>query len=102
MAEVKRAADSKIRVRKLEARERASFDYILGNLIGMSIGCALDPNNNTLPPIEEVYSSLFEEEAKKKEEVELDKKTQLSIARFKQYADFHNKKINKEVAKENE
>lgn len=98
LAEVKRAIESKLRVKKAEAQEQASFDYILGNLIGASVACVLS-NEAKYPPIEEVYSSLFAEEAKKKEEIKLDAKTQLSIARLKQYATFHNKKL-KEVAKE--
>lgn len=101
LGEVKRAIESKLRVDKVRAQERASFDYILSNLIGASIGCALD-SNATMPPIEEVYGSLFAEKAKEKEEAILDAKTQLSIARFKQYATFHNNKINKEVAKDSE
>jgi hypothetical protein len=101
LAEVKRAVKSRIRVKKMEAKERATFDYILANLIGASVGCVLD-SNTTFPPIEEVYGSLFEDEVKKKEEAKIDKQTQLFIARLKAYANFHNKKFNKEVAKDSE
>lgn len=98
LAEVNRAVKSRLRVKKMEAKERATFDYILGNLIGASVACVVDADN-TYPPIEEVYSSLFAEEVEK---VKIDKKTQRFMAQLKQFAELHNKKLNKEVAKDSE
>jgi hypothetical protein len=101
LGEIERAVKSKIRVKETQAKEQASFDYILSNLIGMSIGCALNSSGDAFPPIEEVYPSLFknEEQVIQKREEKQAKVAELSILRFKQYADFHNKKFNKEVAK---
>ena len=98
MAEVNRAVKSKLRVKQMEAKERATFDYILGNLIGASVACVLD-SNSEYPPIEQVYGSLFNEEVEVKKEAKLDKQTQLFIARLKEFSNHHNKKL-KEVAKD--
>lgn len=98
LAEIKRAVDSKVRVDKARAQERATFDYILANLVGVSVSRCIDGKAD-YPTLEEVYSSLFEEETKakaeekraKEEEIQAVKDT-LSALRFKQYADFHNSK----------
>ena len=100
LGEVIREVKSKQRVRRLEAQEKASFDYILANLIGISIGRVLD-GKTSYPPIEEVYPNLFNEIVKEQREEKEDKLTQLSILRFKQFANFHNKKY-AEVSKDNE
>lgn len=88
-AEVFRAIESKRRVMKVEAQERATFDYILANLIGKSIA-RLYSSSATYPELGAVYPSLFdtEEVEQKKQE----KKTELSAIRFKQFADSYNKK----------
>lgn len=95
IAELERLFSSKLRIEKKKARERASYDYILADLIGRSIG-RLYSSSNKMPDINEAYPSLFDskEIQKKKQE----RKDELSVLRFKQYANFHNKKINKEVA----
>lgn len=76
----------------MEAKERATFDYILANLIGANVGRILSSEND-IPPLEEVYSSLFADEVKQKEEQKVDKQTQLFIARLKQFTELHNKKL---------
>ena len=95
LAELIRLIESKKRVLELEARERATFDYILGDLIGRSVGRAYNSANH-YPSIAEVYPSLFT--AEEVEQERQSKKDELSALRFKQFAQSYNKKY-KEVAK---
>ena len=98
IAELTRAADSKRRMQKEQAQERASFDYILADLIGRSISRVYDSSNN-MPTIAETYPSLFD--SQEIEEKKAEKKAELSAARFRQFADSYNKRF-KEVANKNE
>jgi hypothetical protein len=59
LAEVNRAIESKQRVQKREQQEKASFDYILADLIGRSVARVYS-SSNKLPAIEEVYTSIFD------------------------------------------
>ena len=94
IAELTRAIASKKRIQKQQAQEKASFDYILADLIGRSIS-RLYSSSTTVPEIAEVYPSLFDaEEAKEEKE---NKKQELSVLRFKQFAQTFNKKFEKEV-----
>ena len=94
IAELARAIASKKRIQKQQAQEKASFDYILADLIGRSIS-RLYSSSTTVPEIAEVYPSLFDaEEAKEEKE---NKKQELSVLRFKQFAQTFNKKFEKEV-----
>ena len=95
LAELERAINSKRRVEKVRAQEKASFDYILAEVIGRSIA-RIQSSANRMPEIGEVYPSLFdtEEIQQKKQE----KKAELSALRFKLFADSYNKKFRKEVA----
>lgn len=98
LAEVERAIASRNRVKKLEAQEKASFDYILADLIGRSIG-RIYSSSTTIPEISAVYPSLFN--SKEVEEKRAEKKAELSALRFKQFAESFNKKFKKEEGKEN-
>ena len=95
IAEFDRALASKKRIEKMRAQEQASFDYILADLIGRSIG-RIYSSNTALPELAEAYPSLFD--TKEIEEYKQQKRNELSALRFKQFANFHNNKINKEVA----
>lgn len=95
IAEFDRAIASKKRVDRMRAQEQASFDYILADLIGRSISRIYSSNTN-LPELAEAYPSLFD--TKEIEEHKQQKRDELSALRFKQFANFHNNKINKEVA----
>lgn len=88
-AELDRALSSKKRVIRTEAKEKASYDYILADLIGRSIS-RIYSSSNKLPEIAEMYPALFDNEeiAQKKQE----KKMELSALRFKQFADSYNAK----------
>lgn len=75
---------------KAESQERASFDYILADLIGKSVARIYD-SSNKLPTIEESYPSLFDtEELKEQRQKQLDN---LSAARFRQFADKFNQRF---------
>lgn len=88
-AEIERAIDSYIRKEKRIAQEKASYDYILGDLIGRSIARVYN-SSNTYPDISEVYPTLFSN--KEVEEQKAIKKAELSAIRFRLFAEAHNKK----------
>lgn len=97
-AELTRLFESKARTLKIQEQQKASFDYILADLIGRSIS-RLYNSSNKMPTMSDVYPNLFskEEEAEKIQK----KKEELSILRFKQFAQSYNSRF-KEVGKENE
>ena len=45
-----------------------------------------------MPPIEEVYPSLFAQKAEETAKTKAELKAELSALRFKQFADYHNNK----------
>lgn len=92
VAEVSRAIESNNRRYKMELKARASMDYALASTIGIFISKALAQNETEIPPIEQIYPSLFEQEAEKKQ-------NDINVARFMQYAALHNLKYKQEVKK---
>ena len=94
LAEVRRAIDSKKRVMKVQAQERASFDYILADLIGRSVG-RIYSSTTKLPELATAYPTLFDNQ--EIEEKRAEKRAELSTLRFKQFADSFNKKYKKEA-----
>lgn len=90
IAELIRLIESKKRVEKQKAQEKASFDFILADLIGRSISRIYN-SSNKMPEISEVYPSLFD--SKEIEEQKSIKKDELSALRFKQFADSFNKRF---------
>lgn len=100
IGELERLLESKYRMYKQKAQEKASFDYILADLIGRSISRVYH-SSNKLPDITEAYPTLFD--SRELEEKKSAKKAELSALRFKQFAESYNKKFNeKEVAKSKE
>lgn len=97
-AEVERAANSKMRVLKLQAQEKATYDYILAQLITKGVSKVLGDKSN-YPTIEEAYPGVFDDVvAEQKAKVE-EQKMNLSALRFKQFAQSYNSNFkNKEVA----
>lgn len=89
-AELDRFFESQMRIKKREAQERASFDYLLADLIGKSVARIYSSSNN-MPDISEVYPTLFD--SKDIEEKKRAKLAEISALRFKQFANFHNSKI---------
>lgn len=97
LAELMRAVESKKRVEKEKAKEKASFDYILADMIGRSVS-RIYSSAATLPTLAEVYPTLFDsEEIEEKKQAQKD---ELSALRFKQFANSFNKNFKKEVGKE--
>lgn len=88
-AEINRAIDSKQRVQKLEEQRKASYDYILADLIGRSMARVYN-SSNKMPSLYEAYPSLFE--AKEVEDKINQKRAELSALRFRQFAQFHNRR----------
>lgn len=97
-AELERVLESKRRTIQNQERKKAIYDYKLADLIGRSVA-RIHNANNRFPTLGEAYPNLFEEEevAEKIQE----KKDELSVIRFKQFAQSYNRKI-KEVGKANE
>ena len=94
LAEVNRYIDSRKRVKKIQDREKASFNYILADLIGRSVSRVYS-SSNTLPDISTVYPTLFTQQ--EIDERKQEKLTELYALRFKQFAQSHNNKFNREV-----
>lgn len=95
LAELIRLIESKKRIQERQLKEKANFDYILGDLIGRSVA-RIHSSSAKYPSIAEAYPSLFSQE-------EIDrniqtKKDELSALRFKQFAQFHNSKLKEGVS----
>lgn len=97
IAELDRLIESKKRIQKREQQDKASFDYILADLIGRSMA-RLYSSSARMPEISAAYPTLFDSE--EIQEKKQEKKNKLSALRFKQFAQAYNKKFNKEVGKE--
>ena len=96
LAELTRAMDSKKRIQKQQAQEKASYDYILADLIGRSMARIYN-SSNKMPDISEVYPTLFN--SQELEDQKQNKKDELSALRFKQFAESFNAKY-KEASKD--
>ena len=90
LAELRRLIESKKRVQKEQAKEKASCDYILADLIGKSVARVFN-SANTMPDISEVYPTLFD--SKELEEKKQELRDELSAIRFRQFALSHNQKF---------
>ena len=90
LAELERVIASKKRQQKAAAQEKATFDYIQADLIGRSIARIYN-SSATMPHISEAYPTLFDSE--EIVEAKKAKVQELSILRFKLFADSHNKKL---------
>ena len=94
LAEIERAIESKQRVMKSEAQQRASYDYKLADLIGRSVS-RIYSSSATLPELSEIYPSLFD--SKEIEEYKQEQRMNLSAIRFKQFATSYNKRFKEEA-----
>ena len=97
LAELNRALASKARVIEIEEQRRASFDYILSDIIGRSVA-RLYGSSNKMPTLSEAYPSLFDKG--QEQEAIQQKKDELSAMRFKLFANSFNKRF-EERGKEN-
>lgn len=85
IAEIDRA----IKAKKKAEQRKASFDYVLADLIGRSVARAYN-SENTMPTLAEAYPTLFD---RREEESALQKaQDDLSVLRFKQFANSLNRK----------
>lgn len=97
--EVGREIKSKEKLKRLEAQEKASFDYIQAGLIGKYLSVVMS-GKGTIPPIEEAYAGLFDDVIKQQQEERARKQAELSALRFRQFAQTYNNNFkNKEVLK---
>lgn len=96
IAELNRAIESKKRLQKQQQQDKALFDYTLADLIGRSVA-RIHSSAARMPAIEEMYPSLFDVE--EIQETKQAKKDELTVLRFKQFANSYNKKFKQEVAK---
>ncbi len=94
VAEIERYVESRKRVRKIEAQERASYDYIHADLVGRSIA-RIYSSSATYPDIHDVYPTIFG--SKESEEKRQEQRDNASAIRFKLFAQSYNKRF-KEVA----
>jgi ribosomal protein L29 len=102
IAEVYRHIEAREKIRKIEAQEKASYDYILSSLIAKGFCIAMGAKDN-FPSIEEVYPEIFEETKEIRKEAIEKKKAELSALRFKQFAQsYNNNRKNKEVLTKDE
>lgn len=100
--EVGRAIESRNRIVRLKAKEKASYDYVQATLIIKGISICLG-DKSSFPTLHDAYPGVFEDIVKAKEEEVQQKKMELSALRFKQFAQSYNKKFeNKEVPKLND
>ena len=99
IGEISRAIESCNRNRRLEAQERASYDYILAALVVKGVSIALG-DKSAYPTIQQAYPGMFDDVIAEQEEALQNKKTELSVLRFKQFAQSYNSNLkNKEVPK---
>ena len=89
LAEITRAVDSYNRKKRREEQEKASYDYILADMIGRSVA-RLFNGNNRFPEIYTVYPTLFDN--KEIQEREQQTRMEMSVIRFKQFAQAYNQK----------
>lgn len=94
LAEIERAIESKKRIKKRQDQEKASFDYVLADLIGRSVS-RIYSSSAKMPEISTAYPTLFDSE--EIQEKKQERKQELSAIRFKKFAQAYNKKVSKEV-----
>lgn len=98
IGEFDRYVESQRRLKEQELREKAFFDWTLGDLIGRSISRIYSAQSH-YPEIYEAYPSIY-----KKEDIEQkrqEERDRLSALRLQEFADAF-KKRKEEVAKKNE
>lgn len=100
VGEVIRHINSVNRISVLEAKERATFDYILASLITKGVSISMGAKDS-FPQIQDVYTELFKDDIEEQEAERQKKQAELSALRFKQFAQSYNNNYkNKEVLQE--
>lgn len=90
LAELNRFFKSRKRLEETKQKTRASFDYILADLIGRS-NARLYSSSAKYPQITDIYPTLFDVEQIRASKAEKDR--QRFIAGLQQYATTHNNSI---------
>lgn len=99
IAEIDRAIKSKEKLLRIEAQEKASYDYLQAQLIIKGIAICLG-SKESFPQLHEAYPKLFDDVMEKQEEAIQQQKVDISTLRFKQFAQSYNNNFkNKVVAK---
>lgn len=99
-AEVIRAVNSKRKVKRVEMQEKATYDYILAQLITKGVAITLGSKDG-FPEIHEVYKGVFDDIKEEYEEKKRQSQANISAIRFKKFAQSFNKNFeNKVVAKD--
>lgn len=95
LAELTNYFESFKRRQKTDQQEKATFDYILGDLIGRSIARVYNADN-TYPKIYEIYPTLFDKE--EMEQAEFNRRMELSALKLQEFTkSFNEKFMKKEV-----
>ena len=90
LAELNRCLLSKRRAIENEERKRATYDYILADLIGRSVARVYS-SSAKMPELAQAYPGLFKEQ-----------RDELSALRFKQFAESFNKRFEEVRKQKNE
>lgn len=101
IGEVARYIQAQEKIRKIEAQEKASYDYIHANLVIRGISITLG-SKESFPTIDEAYPSLFDDIKSEQQAKIEEKKMELSALRFKQFAQSYNNRKHKEVLTSND
>ena len=101
IGEVVRYIKAQEKIAKNKTQERASYDYILANLICRGFSIAFG-SKESYPTIDEVYPELFKEIREEQKEKIKERKMELSALRFRQFAQSYNDRRSKEVQASNE
>ena len=97
--EVTRAIESRNRIIKIEAQEKATYDYIQAQLIIKGVSICLG-DKTAFPSLHDAYPGIFAEVIEEQKQKAEEQKLQLSALRFKQFAQSYNDRFkNKEVPK---
>ena len=89
IAEYSRAIESRNRTYTLQLQEKASFDYILADLIGRSVG-RLQSSSIHMPTIETAYPSIYDTEEMREQREKL--RMEQSAMRFMKFAALYENK----------
>lgn len=85
----------------MESQERATYDYIQASLIIKGFSIVMGSKEN-YPTIGEAYPGIMDDIQKANDEKIQERKADLSVLRFKQFAQSYNKKYDKEVLNKRE
>ena len=98
IAEVSRAITAYNKRRHIEEQQHAAYDYKLASLLTSNISVLLT-GKGSMPTLYEAYPDIFEDIIESQREEMEQKKKELSVLRFKQFAQSYNDRFNRGGAK---